>query len=167
MTANESDWRMWRLKDQYESGINLWNSWVINVPAVSCRPLQAVGTNGTILSAGTLFWQCLLPICKCRIPTTSFVSSYMFIGIWLLGCGHGLPICLVFFFSGNCRIIYMSVHIYSCQMVLPLHGNLYASTLSGLFLVPLWYHCHFNQTSEWIGVLPVVTRNPHPYMECV
>lgn len=98
MTANESDWRMWRLKDQYESGINLWNSWVINVPAVSCRPLQAVGTNGTILSAGTLFWQCSLPICKCRIPATSFVSSYMFIGIWLLGCGHGLPICLVFFF---------------------------------------------------------------------
>lgn len=39
-----------------------------------------------------------------------------------------------FFFPGNCRIIYMSVHIYSCRMVLPLHGNPCASTLSRTFL---------------------------------
>lgn len=159
--------KMWRLKDQYESGINLWNSWVINVPAVSYRPLLAVGTNGTIFSAGTLFWQCLLPSASAGYqPLTSLVSSDMFIGIWLLGCGHCLPICLVFF-SGNCRIIYMSVHIYSCQMVLPLHGNPYASTLSGTFLgnrlisssLLSDYRVDRGSTSCYM--------KPHPNMECV
>jgi len=132
---------MWGLKDQYESGINLWNPWVTNVPAVSLRPLQAVGTNGTIFSAGTQLWHRWLPICVCTIPDTSFVSSYTSIGTSLLGYSHYLSIC-----SGNCRSIHMSVCPHSRQ-VQQLSRPVFVLLLCLVHsLVSTWYHCHFGQT---------------------
>lgn len=58
-----------------------------------------------------------------------FLHVYRYLAPLVMICQFG-----GFFFSGNWGIIYMSVHIYSCQMVLPLHDNPYASTLSGTFL---------------------------------
>lgn len=152
VTANESDWGMWRLKDQYESGTNLWNPWVTNVPAVSLRPLQAVGTNGTIFSAGTLFWQCLLPICMYMIRSTLFISSSAFIGTRFLGYSHCQPI----FFWELQKHLYVCVPtLFSCMASTA--GQSSCFSLSDTHVIPLLL-------TECVGVLPVSCVNPSSYI---
>lgn len=111
VAANESNWRMWRLKDEYESRIsriNLWNSWVTSVPSVSPWPHQAAGTNGAAYTLVIMFRRLLGPDARAQIWSSHKVLTH---ALWtrLLSCSHYLPSTVLFlfscpgpFFPGNC-----------------------------------------------------------------
>lgn len=123
VAANESNWRMWRLKDEYESRIsriNLWNSWVTSVPSVSPWPHQAAGTNAAAYTLVIMFRRLLGPDAGAQIWSSHKVLTH---ALWtrLLSCSHYLPSTVLFlfscpgpFFSWELHIIHMLLHPECC-----------------------------------------------------
>lgn len=136
VAANESNWRMWRLKDEYESRINLWNSWITSVPSVSPRPHQAAGTNGAAYTLVIMFRRLLGSDASAQIWSSHKVLTH---ALWtrLLSCSHYLPSIVLFLFSCPGPFFLGTAyhsHVAASRVLLPLSGNATSARCP-------WYFC--------------------------
>lgn len=136
---------MWRLKDQYESRINLQILWIISILSVSSRPHQPVGKYGTAFRVVIIFQRLLCLICMCKTPlpykvltrACEPVSSAVPI---ICQSQYFSSFLAVAFFPGNSRIVpvllYPQSAICPCQIPPPLPGDCGASDWFVMFIAP-------------------------------